>query len=142
VLWNTYADILLLEFQLLNSQRILFNAFHDLIWLFQVTLGEYAEALRLQNSSLRGHLEQTRKAYEQIVSENASLLRIRKEYEQLLSQNASLKVSFVCYLYIVISYYQSWWLRFSAMLDHLLNYAETGNIVGTCCCALNYCAYC
>jgi hypothetical protein len=108
VLCNTYADILLLEFQLLNSKRILFNAFRDLIWLFQVKLGDHAEALRLlrlQNSDLRGQLEQVRKRNEQILSQNASL---RKEYEQLFSQNASLKVSFVCYLYIVISYYQSW----------------------------------
>jgi plant G-box-binding factor len=38
-------------------------------------LGQRAEALRSENSSLRAELE-----------------RIRKEYEQLLSQNASLKV--------------------------------------------------
>ena len=38
-------------------------------------LGQRAESLRSENSSLRAELE-----------------RIRKEYEQLLSQNASLKV--------------------------------------------------
>lgn len=88
VLCNAHADILLPEFHLLSSKRILFIAFHDLIRLFQAEceeLGQRAEALRSENSSLRAELE-----------------RIRKEYEQLLSQNASLKVSFVCYLYIVI----------------------------------------
>jgi plant G-box-binding factor len=38
-------------------------------------LGQRAESLRSENSTLRAELE-----------------RIRKEYEQLLSQNASLKV--------------------------------------------------
>jgi hypothetical protein len=70
---------LLAEFHLLRDPReISSNAFMGLVRLFQAEceeLGQRAEALRSENSSLRAELE-----------------RIRKEYEQLLSQNASLKV--------------------------------------------------
>ena len=80
VLCNAHADILLPEFHLLRS---FVQCFCDLIRLFQAEceeLGQRAEALRSENSSLRAELE-----------------RIRKEYEQLLSQNASLKVSVIFY---------------------------------------------
>jgi predicted nuclease with TOPRIM domain len=70
-----HADILLPKYYLLSFKRTLSNASVTEFQAECEELGQRAEALRSENSSLRAELE-----------------RIRKEYEQLLSQNASLKV--------------------------------------------------